>query len=77
MIRWLTMQDAAERACCEPREIRRAVRRGHLRAARTRGEIRFLESWIDEWLADQLLPEDDGTHVFIDTASLRRELPMF
>lgn len=76
-IRWLTMQDAAERACCDRREVRRAVRRGFLRADRVRGrELRFLESWIDEWLINQLLPEDDGTDVFIDTSSLRRELSL-
>jgi excisionase family DNA binding protein len=73
--RWLTTQDAAERACCEQREVRRAVRCGHLRATHTRGNgLRFLESWIDEWLTDQLLPEDDEGDVFTDAESLRREL---
>ena len=76
--RWLTTEDAAERACCEPREVRRAVRRGHLQAAHTRGNgLRFLESWIDEWLANQLLPEDDECDVPIDGASLRRELALW
>ena len=76
--RWLTIQDAAERACCEQREVRRAVRRGHLRATHTRGNgLRFLESWIDEWLADQLLPEDDDGDVITDAESLRRELSLW
>ena len=76
--RWLTTEDAAERACCEAREVRRAVRRGHLQAAHTRGNgLGFLESWIDEWLANQLLPEDDECDVPIDGLSLRRELALW
>jgi excisionase family DNA binding protein len=76
--RWLTISEAAERACCEPREVRRAVRRGHLRAARTRGNgLRVLERWIDEWLANQLPPEDDGGDRFADSAWLRRELSVW
>jgi excisionase family DNA binding protein len=73
--RWLTIPEAAEQACCEPREVRRAVRRGHLRAIRTRGNgLRVLESWVDEWLANQLLPEHDGGDGLVDTARLSREL---
>ena len=75
--RWLTTQDAAERACCDYREVRRAVRHGHLRAIHTRGNgLRFLESWIDEWLANQLLPTDDESDVLPDVAALRRELAL-
>jgi hypothetical protein len=74
--RWLTTQDAAERACRDPREVRRAVRRGYLRAERRRGnELRFLD-WIDEWLTNQLLPEDDGGDLLADAGSLRRELTL-
>jgi excisionase family DNA binding protein len=77
-IRWLTTQDAAERACCDAREVRRAVRRGHLRAARIRGgELRFLESSVDEWLLDQLLPEDNDSDLAVDATSLRRELSLW
>ena len=66
-IRWLTTADAAEMACCDPRTIRRAVRNGRLRADRVgRGDLRFLESWIDEWLIDQLVPEDHDIQVAID-----------
>lgn len=76
--RWLTTQDAAERACCDHREVRRAVRHGHLRATHTRGNgLRFLESWIDEWLANQLLPTDDESDVLPDVAALRRELALW
>lgn len=73
--RWLTTRDAAERACCDEREVRRAVRHGHLQTVRVRGgELRFLETWIDEWLKDQLLPAEDDSETFVDEASLRREL---
>lgn len=73
--RWLTTEDAAERACCDAREVRRAVRHGFLKAVHTRGNgLRFLESWIDEWLLNQLLPEDDEGDLFADVTSLRREL---
>ena len=76
--RWLTTQDAAERACCDQCEVRRAVRHGHLRATHTRGNgLRFLESWIDEWLANQLLPTDDESDVLPDVAALRRELALW
>jgi excisionase family DNA binding protein len=51
-IRWLKVREAADRARCGPKTIYRAVRSGRLRAARIGGrrELRFLESWIDEWL---------------------------
>ena len=66
-IRWLTTRQAADRACCETKAIRRAVHGGRLRAARVgRGELRFLECWIDEWLLNQLMPEDDAIDVAID-----------
>ena len=69
-IRLLTIHEAADLACCAPQTIRRAVRNGRLRAARAgnRGEFRFLERWIDEWLVNQLMPEDQGIDVAIDAA---------
>ncbi|MBI3491815.1 MAG: helix-turn-helix domain-containing protein [Acidobacteria bacterium] len=71
-IRWLTIRDAADRACCQTATIQRAVRSGRLRAARVDGreELRFLESWIDEWLIDQLLPEDRDIDIAIDAMPL-------
>jgi excisionase family DNA binding protein len=75
--RWLTTQDAADRACCDPGEVRRAVRQGHLRADRTGGNrFRFLASWIDEWLANQLLPEVDEDDLVLDAAWVRRALSL-
>ena len=51
-VRWLKIDEAADRARCGPKTIYRAVRSGQLRAARIGGrrELRFLESWIDCWL---------------------------
>ena len=75
-IRWLTTQEAADRACCGARTIRRAVRSGQLRAARLRGELRFLERWIDKWLINQVMPEDREIAVAVDAArSSFGELP--
>jgi len=74
--RWLTTQEAADRACCGPRMLRRAVRSGRLRAARVRGELRFLGRWIDDWLINQVMPEDADIAVAIDAApSSLGELP--
>ena len=71
--RWLTTREAADRACCEPKAIRRAARSGRLRAARVaHGEFRFLEPWIDEWLINQLMPEDHGIDVAIDVCPRER-----
>ncbi len=67
-IRWLTTQEAADRACCGARTLRGAVRRGRLHAARVHGELRFLERWIDEWLVNQLMPEDVEIAVAVDAA---------
>ena len=69
-IRLLTIHEAADLACCTPQTIRRAVRNGRLRAARagTRGEFRVLERWIDEWLMDQVMPEDRDIAVALDAA---------
>ena len=75
--RWLTTRDAADRACCRQATIRRAVHEERLRALRVgrNGELRFLETWIDEWLTDQLMPEDREIDVAIDVApSGRRKL---
>ena len=76
-IRWLTTRQAADRACCGMKTIRRAVHGGRLRAARVGcGELRFLECWVDEWLLNQLMPEDDAIDVAIDAVpSSLRELP--
>ena len=72
-IRWLTIADAADMACCGQKDVRRAVRSGYLRAAHDgHGDHRFLESWIDEWLANQLLPENEDDDLGIDAASLRQ-----
>jgi excisionase family DNA binding protein len=75
-IRWLTTREAADRACCGTTTIRRAVRDGLLRATRVAGgEYRFLESWIDEWLINQLMPDDREVNVAIDAVpSSLREL---
>jgi len=71
-IRWLTIQEAADRACCGPRTLRRAVSNGRLQAARVRGEFRFLERWIDEWLINQVMPEDADVAVAVDAARSNR-----
>ena len=66
-IRWLTTRQAADRACCGMKTIRRAVHGGRLRATRVgRRELRFRECWIDEWLINPLMPEDDAIDVAID-----------
>ena len=54
-IRWLKVREAADRARCGPKTIYRAVRSGHLQAARIGGrrELRFLDGWIDRWLLGQ------------------------
>ena len=74
-IRWLTIREAADRACCRATTIQRAVRGGQLRATRigARGSLRFLESWIDAWLIDQVMPEDHEVEIAIDAmpSSLR------
>lgn len=67
-IRWLTTQEAADRACCGPGTLRRAVRSGSLRATRVRGELRFLGHWVDDWLVNQVMPEDADIAVAIDAA---------
>lgn len=73
-IRLLTIDEAAEVACCAPGTIRRAVRDGRLRAARagTRGELRFLQRWIDEWLIDQLMPEDQAIDLALSAGPRER-----
>lgn len=78
-IRWLTIREAADRACCRPRRIQQAVRSGDLRAEKVggRGQFRFLESWVDEWLISRLLPENSEIDVAIDAAPARwRELSL-
>lgn len=67
-IRWLKVREAADRARCGPKTIYRAVRSGRLRAARIGGrrELRFLESWIDEWLIGEGGADDGEIPVAID-----------
>ena len=71
-IRWLTTQEAADRACCGPGTLCRAVRHGRLKAARVGKELRFLGSWIDDWLISQLMPEDADIAIAIDAAPSER-----
>jgi excisionase family DNA binding protein len=69
-IHWLTVREAADHARVGPKTIYRAVRATHLRAVRIGGrrELRFLETWIDEWLLGEqnllvdvrLVPVDQG-----------------
>jgi hypothetical protein len=68
--RWLKIRDAAERACCTPAKILRAVRSGQLQAARSTrtGNLVFLESWVDEWLIGQVIPEDTEITVAVNAA---------
>ena len=49
---WLTAAEAAERARCGLKVIYSASRSGRLRTARIGGrrELRFLASWVDDWL---------------------------
>ena len=49
---WFTVGEAAQRARCGPKLIYREVKAGRLKAAKVGGrrELRFLASWIDEWL---------------------------
>jgi len=70
--RWLTTQEAADRACCGPGALRRAVRSGGLRATRVRGELRFLGHWVDDWLINRVMPEDADIAVAIDAAPSSR-----
>lgn len=73
-IRWLTIREAADRACCRPTTIQQAVRTGRLQAVRigTRGELRVRENWLEEWLIGQLLPEDTDITVAIDASASRQ-----
>ena len=68
--RWLKIREAADRGGCTPAKILRAVRGGQLKAARSTrsGNLVFIESWIDEWLVGQLLPEDPEVAICIDAA---------
>jgi excisionase family DNA binding protein len=69
-IRWLKVREAADRARCGPKTIYRAVRSGRLRAARIGGrrELRFLESWIDEWLIGEGGADKGEIPVAVDAA---------
>jgi excisionase family DNA binding protein len=51
-VHWLTVREAADHARVGPKTIYRAVRATQLRAVRIGGrrELRFLETWVDEWL---------------------------
>ncbi|MDO8795462.1 MAG: helix-turn-helix domain-containing protein [Vicinamibacterales bacterium] len=56
---WLDVQEAACHARCGKGSIYLAVRQGKLCAAHLGGrrELRFLASWIDEWLLSTSTPK--------------------
>ena len=55
---WLTATEAAERARCGVKLVYREVKVGRLRAARVGGrrDLRFLATWIDDWLSATVEP---------------------
>ena len=55
---WLTVKDAAARARCSEKIIRRAASLGKLRHAtiNERGDLRFKADWIDHWLEETATP---------------------
>jgi excisionase family DNA binding protein len=55
---WLDVRQAAARAQTGPKPIYRAVKAGHLRAARIGGrrELRFRAEWLDAWLEASSTP---------------------
>jgi excisionase family DNA binding protein len=71
VIRWLKVREAADRARCGPKTIYRAVRAGQLRAARIGGrrELRFLESWIDQWLIGESAADQRRLSVATDSVA--------
>lgn len=54
---WLKLDEAASRARCSPKIIYRETRDGRLRHARVGNRLRFLPSWIDEWLIATAQPQ--------------------
>ena len=52
--RWITLQQAAERAQVSEATIRREAKAGRLRAVRIGGRRswRLRSLWVDEWLED-------------------------
>lgn len=76
---WLTVDDAARHAKCGAKSIYLAVKKRKLRAARLGGrrELRFLASWIDEWLLATSTPVevmatpkgDDSQHDQVKSAT--------
>ena len=55
--RWLTVDEARQRAQCGRRPIYRGVNSGKLKAVRAnaRGDLRFKAEWIDEWLMAKII----------------------
>ena len=55
---WLTLQQGAIRLQLHEATLRRAVKRGQLRAARVGGRksIRLRASWLDAWLESSITP---------------------
>lgn len=67
-VHWLTVREAADHARVGPKTIYRAVRATQLRAVRIGGrrELRFLETWVDEWLLGEQNLLVDGRLVSVD-----------
>ena len=77
-IRWLTVDEAARYACCGKTTMYRAVRSGQLRVSRLgrRRALRFLESWIDDWLmAGCVEPSDEQSAIEQRTSPSMRTAP--
>ena len=60
---WLTTEGAAVYANCSLTTIKRAIKRGDLRATRlNHGRIyRVHKEWIDRWLNESASPEREGS----------------
>ena len=53
-LRWLTVEEACDRARCGRKAIYSAVKSKRLKAARIneRGDLRFDPGWVDKWVED-------------------------
>lgn len=70
--RWLSVAEAAERTGFTPEVIRRAIRRGELRAYKPLGRLKIAEEDLDAWMREHPAAQETAAEALVTRQNAAR-----